>query len=99
MKKIPDTSALMTKTVLNTKISKVENKIPDNSKYITTEEFNKLVEENFAARLKQVNLVNKINFDGKLTSFDRRITSSKTKHLEGQKKLNSLITNSYIFFR
>ena len=83
MKKIPDTSALMTKTVLNTKISEVENKIPDNSKYITTE----------------VNLVNKINFDNKLTSFDRRITSSKTKHLEGQKKLNSLITNSYIFFR
>ena len=31
----------MTKTVLNTKISEVENKIPDNSKYITTQELNK----------------------------------------------------------
>ena len=35
----------MTTTVLNTKISEVENKIPDNSKYITTQEFNKLTGE------------------------------------------------------
>ena len=35
----------MTKTVLNTKNSEVENKIPDNSKYITTQEFNKLTVE------------------------------------------------------
>ena len=34
----------------------------------------------------------------KLTSFNRRITSNKTKHLEVQKKLNSLITNYYSFF-
>ena len=31
-----DTSILVTKIVLNTKISEVENKSPDNSKYITT---------------------------------------------------------------
>ena len=31
----------MTTTVLNTKISEVKNKIPENSKYITTQEFNK----------------------------------------------------------
>ena len=37
----------MTTTVLNTKTSEVENKIPDNSKYITTQEFNKLTAENF----------------------------------------------------
>ena len=37
IKKIPDTSGSVTKTVLNTKISEVENKIPDNSKYITTQ--------------------------------------------------------------
>ena len=36
-KKFPDTSGLVTTTVLNTKISQVENKIPDNSKYITTQ--------------------------------------------------------------
>ena len=43
----------MTISVLNTKISEVENKIPDNSKYITTHEFDKLTAQNFAARLKQ----------------------------------------------
>ena len=59
----------MAKTVLNTKISEVENKIHDGSKYITTQEFNKLTAENFAARLKQADLVNKTDFDSKLTSL------------------------------
>ena len=40
---------------------------------ITTEEFNKLTAENFAARLKQADLVNKTDFDNKLTSFNRQI--------------------------
>ena len=35
----------MTTTVLNTKISDVENKIFDNAKYIITQEFNKLTPE------------------------------------------------------
>ena len=48
--------------------------------------------ENFAARLKLGDLVNKTDFDNKLTSFNRRIASNKRKHLEVQKKLNSLIT-------
>ena len=69
LKKIPDTSGSVTKTVLNTKISEVENKIPDNSKYITTQEFNKLTVQNLAARFKQAELVNKNDFDNKLTSF------------------------------
>ena len=72
--KIPNTSNLVTKTVLNTKISEVDNKIPDNSKYITTKEFNKLTAINFAVRLKQADLVNKIDSDNKLTSFNRHIT-------------------------
>ena len=38
--------------------------------------------ENFAARLKQADLVNKTDFDNKLTSFNRQITSNKTNHLE-----------------
>ena len=50
--KIPDTSGLVTTTVLNTKISEVGNKTRDKSKYITTQEFNKLTAENFTARLK-----------------------------------------------
>ena len=96
--KIPNTSILVTTTALNTKICEVENEISDNSKYITTEEFNKLTAENFAARLKQVDLLNKTSFDNKLTSFNRWITSNKTKQLEVKKKLNSLITSDFDLF-
>ena len=60
--------------------------------------FLNLTAESFAARLKQANLVRKTDFDNRLTSFNRRITSNKTKHLEVQKKLNSLITKDYNFF-
>ena len=42
----------MTSTVLNSKIGEVENKIRDHAKYITTQEFNKLISEMFVARLK-----------------------------------------------
>ena len=42
--------------------------------------------------------MNKTDFDNKLTSFKRRVTSNKTNHLEIQKKLNSLITKDYNFF-
>ena len=87
----------MTATILNTKFSEVENKISDNSEYITTQEFNKLTAENFAARLKEADLVSKTGFDNKLTSFNKRITSNKTKYLEVQKKLDSLITKDYNF--
>ena len=37
--------------------------------------------------------MNEADIDNKLTSFNRRITSNKTKHLEVQK--NSLITKYY----
>ena len=63
----------MTTTVLDTKINKVGNKIPDHNKYITTLEVNKLTAENFAARLKQANLGSKTDFDNKLTSFNSQI--------------------------
>ena len=72
----------MTTTLLNTKINEVENKIPNHDKYITTPEFNKLTAENFTASLKQADLVNKTDFDKKLRSFNRKVTSSKTKYLE-----------------
>ena len=87
--KIPDTNSLVTTTVLNTKISEVKNKIPDHSKYITTQKFNMLTAENFAAKLKQANLVSKTKFD------NRKITSNKTKYLEVLKKLT---TKDYNFF-
>ena len=64
------------KTDYNTKINEIEKKITDDNhdKYITTPEFTKLTSENFAARLKQANLVTKTEFDNKLTSFNKRIT-------------------------
>ena len=88
----------MTTTVLNTKIDEVENTVPNHDKYITTPEFNKLIAEKYIARLKQANLVTKTDFDNKVTSFNRKSTSNKTKYLEVQKKLNSLITKDYNFF-
>ena len=53
----------MTTNILNTKITEVEHKTLDNSKYITTQEFNKLTAaknqkfkiKNFAATLKPAN--------------------------------------------
>ena len=95
--KISDTTSLVTTAVLNTKISEVENKALANSKYITTQKFNKLTAKNFVARLKQVDLVNKTDFNNKLTSFNKRVTTNKIKHSKIQKKLNSLITKDYKF--
>ena len=41
--------------------------------------------------------MNKTDFDN-LASFNRQITSNKTKHSEVRKKLNSLISKDYNFF-
>ena len=64
-------------------------------KYIITPELNKLTTEIF---LQEAYLVNETDFDNKLMSFNRKITSNKTKYLEVHKKLISLITNDYNFF-
>ena len=47
--KISDASSFVTTTVLNTKISEVENKTPNHDKYITTSVFNKLTAASSAA--------------------------------------------------
>ena len=88
----------MTTTVLNTKISEVQNKLSDNSNYITTKEFNKLTAEKFSIRLKQADLVSETDFDNKLTGFNRKITLNKTKNVEVQKNLDSIATNDCNFF-
>ena len=62
----------MTTTFLNTKINEVEIEIPDNSKYITTQEFNNLAAEYFVAGLKQATLMSKADFDNKLMSFNKK---------------------------
>ena len=88
----------MTATVPSKKVSEVENKIPNHDKYITTPEFNKLTAGNITARLEQANLVTRTDFHKKLTSFNSKITSNKTKYLEVQKKLNSLTAKDYDLF-
>ena len=98
IKKVPHTSGLVTTTILNTKIIEAENKIPDDAKYITTQQVNKLTAKYFAARLKEPDLVNKTDFDNKLASFNKQNPSNKTKHLEVQQKLSSLITKYNNFF-
>ena len=40
----------------------------------------------------------KTEFDSKLKSFNKRITSNKAKYLEVEKKLESLITKDCDFF-
>ena len=42
--------------------------------------------------------MNKTDFDNKLTSFNKRMNSNKTKHLEVQKKLNIILGRDYNFF-
>ena len=51
-----------------------------------------------AVRLKQANLMSKTDFDNKLTSFNSKINWNERKHLEVQKRINSLTTKDYIFF-
>ena len=73
----------MKKTNYDTKISETENKVSDHShdKYITTPEFNNLTVRDFNARLAQASLVTKTDFDTKLQSLNKKISSNKTKHL------------------
>ena len=59
--KILDVRSLVKKIDYNTKISDIEKKLTDHNhdKYNTTPELNKLTAKNFAARLKQANVVTK----------------------------------------
>ena len=62
----------------------------DHDNYITTQEFNNLTSENFVAQLGQGNLANKsdidnfvkqTDFDDKLKKLNKKVTSSKSKHV------------------
>ena len=83
--KIPDVSSLVKKT------SNIDKKIShlNHDKYITTQEFNKLTTENFNARLAQANVITKTDFDVKLESLGKSITSNKTKHLLVENELKN----------
>ena len=86
------TNLVKKKTDYDTKITEIEKKITDHThdKYITAAEFNRLTAESFAARLAQVNLITKIEFDAKLSSLNRKITSNKTRHLLTENELKKI---------
>ena len=75
--KILTTGTLVITTFINTKISEVKNKVPDDAKYITTQQFSRLNAEKFAAKLKQANLVSKTNFNSKIINLNRKLPEIK----------------------
>ena len=82
------------KTDYSTKVNEIERKIIDHNhdKYTTTTtEFHKLTSENFAARLKQANLVNKTDFDNQLKNLNKKLLQiNQNMHLL---KMNLKITD------
>ena len=70
----------------------------NHDKYITTPEFNTLAADVFTARLAQANLITKTDFDAKLSSVNRKITTNKTKHLLVENELNQLKTFDSSYF-
>ena len=98
--KIPSVSNLVKKTDYNTKVTEIENKLNNHNhdKYIDTPEFNKLTADAFNARLAQANLIKKADFDANLSSFNRKITENKTKHLLVEKELKRLKTIDSDYF-
>ena len=93
-----DTSNLILKTDHNINLNEIEKKITDHdyTKYIT-QEFNKLISENFAARLAQANLaskkdianfVKKIDFDDKLKNLSKKVAPNKTRKIQVNTKLD-----------
>ena len=99
--KVPNISSLVKKTDYNTKITEIENRLIDHNrgKNITTPEFNRLTAENFAARLKQANLVTKTDFDDKLKSLNQKSNPDKTEHLLVENELRKLKTLDSSYFR
>ena len=70
----------------------MEKKLTDHNhdKYITTLEFNTLAVSVFNVRLAQANLITQTDFDDKLSSLSRKITSNKSKHQLVENKLKKL---------
>ena len=64
----------------------------NHDKYFTTSEFNTLAASVFNARLAEANLITKTDFDTKLSSLNRKITSNKSKHLLVENELKKLQT-------
>ena len=73
--KIPSITGLVKKTNYNTKITDIENKLNNHNhdKYVATSEFNTLAANVFNTRLAQANLITKTDFDGKLSSLNKKL--------------------------
>ena len=98
---IPNISCLVKKTDYNTKITQIEKKLIEHNhdKYITTPEVNTLAASVFNARLAQVNLITKTDFDAKLSSLNRKTTSNKSKYLLVENQFKKLKTFDSGYFR
>ena len=82
--KKPDVNSLVKKKqTVAQKSMNLKKKLTDHNhdKYITTPEFNTLAADVFNARLAQANLITKTDFDAKLSSLNRKITTNKSKDL------------------
>ena len=105
IKKIPDPSGLVTATVLNTKISEVENKMPNTSSLVTTTVVNTKVSEvkdkipnhDKYITSPECNKVAGENFTARLkqtnivtkTDFDKKLTSFNEKIASNRKIVRS----------
>ena len=78
------------KTDYDNEVTQIENKLNNHNHDITTPEFNKLAADVFNARLAQDNFIIKTDFDAKLSSLSKKLTSNKTKHLLVEYELNML---------
>ena len=59
---------------------------------------NKLAADVFNARIAQVNLITKTDFDAKLSSLNRKITNNESNHLLVENELNKLKTFDPSYF-
>ena len=92
--KIPSVSSFVKKTDYDTKITDTEKKLIDHNhdKYINTLEINTFAANVFNARLAQANLITTTDFDAKLPSLNRKITTSKSKNLRAENDFKQLKT-------
>ena len=92
--KITDVSNLVKKTRLNTKVTEIKNKFNNHNhtKYIDTQEFNKLATDVFNAKIASASLIIKTEFNAKLSSLNQKVTKNKTKHLLVKTELDKLKT-------
>ena len=92
---------MVKKAGYDTKISDIKKKITDHNhdKCFTTREFNTMAADVFNARLAQVNVMTKTDFDAKLSALNKKITSNRTKHLLIENELTKLEKFDAAYFR